>query len=531
MRFQRLRILLSTALAACVTFTGMTPAYADGLNNLPSLGDAGGADLSVQDERRLGELIMRDYRAFGAVTEDPEISGYLNLLGAKIVQAAGESPANFEFFLVADPSVNAFALPGGFIGVHTGLLATARTESELASVLAHEVGHVTQRHIARMYGQQKQTSLVSTAAFIAAILVASSNPQAAQGLATAGVGFQAEQQLAFSREAEREADRIGFSTLERAGYETEGMVRFFGRLQQSSRLYENNAPSYLRTHPLTTERIADIQNRAGIESAGKPSTDAASLEFELLRMKALIYTDKTSQQLRDRMEALDASSALTQLGYTHPSVLLFGKALVLQKMDRNEQALAEIQKAIVQAKKEQPMVADYSLPLIMASQEIHLLVQQRIALNGGEDVLAQIRNREDLNDSDKQLLARLDQYIKDYKGSYSVRLQYAGALQSMGLFAESEDYLRDMQVLYRSRPRIYDLLAKAFLSRGKRAEYHLALSQSYALRGAYRPAIEQTQIARRYSSDDYYLTAEIEAKQREYKARADEERRYVENMP
>jgi len=207
-------------------------AHADGLNNLPSLGDAGGAELSVQDERRLGALIMKDYRAFGAVNTDLEITAYISRLGNKIVQAASESPSNFEFFLVTDKSVNAFAMPGGYIGVHTGLIAASQTESELASVLAHEVGHVTQRHIARRFGQQKQTSLVATAAMIAALLVAGSNPQAASGLMAAGAGYSIDQQLSFSRDAEREADRVGFLTLQQAGFDTQGMVDFLGVCKQ-----------------------------------------------------------------------------------------------------------------------------------------------------------------------------------------------------------------------------------------------------------------------------------------------------------
>ncbi|MDX1669212.1 MAG: M48 family metalloprotease, partial [Limnobacter sp.] len=209
-------------------------ALANGISNLPSLGDGSGSDLSVQDEKRLGELIMRDYRAYGGVANDPAINAYLNRLGGRIVQAAGESPSNFEFFLVANSSINAFALPGGYIGVHTGLLASSRTEGELASVLAHEVGHVTQRHIARMYGQQKNTSLVAAAAMIAGLLVAGTNPQAAQGILAASAGYQIDRQLSFSRDAEREADRVGFTTLVRAGYEPENMVTFFNRLQQGT---------------------------------------------------------------------------------------------------------------------------------------------------------------------------------------------------------------------------------------------------------------------------------------------------------
>lgn len=523
--------LKNVALAVCLlSGHAIGPVQADGLSNLPSLGDGGGGDLSVQDERRLGELIMRDYRAFGAVTNDPEINGYLNLLGGRIVQAAGESPSNFEFFLVADPSINAFALPGGYIGVHTGLLAAARTEDELASVLAHEVGHVTQRHIARMYGQQKDTNLVSTAALIAAILVASSNPQAAQGLAAAGAGYQLEKQLSFSRDAEREADRVGFSTLIRAGYQAEGMVTFFERLQQGSRLYENNAPSYLRTHPLTTERIADIQNRAGLERVGSQSTTSAPVEYELMRMRALIYSDDSPQRLRDRLESLQASRALEQLGYTYEAALLYGQSLVYSELDRMSESLETIHLAIQEERKTRSVVKNQPIPLLLTSHQIELLVRQRVSLNGGFDVLSPLRTRDDLNEKDQEFLSRLQAYREEYKSAYSVKVDYVKGLQSMGLFAESEAQLRDMLVLYRSRPELYDLLAKANLAQGDRAQYHLFLAQGYGARGAYRPAIEQTQLAKRYSADNYYLSAEIEALEKQYKAKVDDERRFAENF-
>ena len=514
-----------------VLFPGLAGApgwvNANGIDNLPSLGDAGGAALSVQDERRLGELIMKDYRAFGAVASDPQMNAYLNGLGRKIVQAAGENPANFEFFLVAEPSINAFALPGGYIGVHTGLIAAARTESELASVLAHEVAHVTQRHIARMYGQQKQTSLVSTAALIAAILVASNSPQTAQGLAAAGVGYQLDQRLSFSRDAEREADRVGLTTLARAGYEPRDMVTFFGRLQQSSRFYENNAPAYLRTHPLTAERIADIQNRvAGSSSDFQP--EPAGLSFELVRMRALVATDQTTAQLRDRLEALTATGAMKQLGYTQSVALLYGRALLHDRLGEPDQSAKLIDQAIELERKTSSVVKNKGVPLLLASHQMELLIDRRAALNGGVDATAKPRTRAELNKKDEQLLARLTRFKAQYKGLFSVKALYATGLQAMGLFADSESYLRDMLVVYKSRPVIYDLLAKASLAQKKMPDYHLFLAKGYAARGAYRPGIEQTELAKRYAVGNYYLTAEIEAVQRELIAKADEERALVE---
>ncbi len=161
--------------------------------------------------------------------------------------------------------LNAFALPGGFIGVHTGLVLAAQSESELAGVMAHEIGHVTQRHIARMLAKQRESAALALGALLLALLASRAGGSSGGDLAQAAiVGTQAamiQQQLNFSREAEREADRVGFQTLTDGGFDSRGMEGFFGRLQSGTRIYESAAPAYLRTHPMTVERISDMQNR------------------------------------------------------------------------------------------------------------------------------------------------------------------------------------------------------------------------------------------------------------------------------
>ena len=491
---------------------------------LPSLGDAGGAELSVQDERKLGELIMRDYRAFGQINEDPEISAYLNKLGAKIAQAAGASSTNFEFFLVTDKSINAFALPGGFVGVHTGLVASAQTESELASVLSHEVGHVTQRHIARMFGQQKQTSLVSTAAVIAALLVASSNPQAAQGLVAAGAGYSIDQQLGFSRDAEREADRVGFSTLKAAGFETQGMVDFFGRLQKSARLYENNAPTYLRSHPLTAERIADIRNRAGLESSSGDSS-SYSLEYDLIRVKSIVYGEKTAQQLNDKLKVF--AGPLEQENIKNPIALAYGRSLVLTSMGKQAEALDAVDLAISLFRKSQSVLRPEPVPALLAHQKMEVRLAQ-YASERGDEVAP--REPADLNAREMALFKALDAFKQASPNDMPTRLLYASGLQRLGLHRNAEAFLRELAVVYKTNASLYDLAAQSALALGKRGEHHLFLAQSYATRGAFLPAVEQTQIAKRFASDNYYLQAEIDAKQRDFKLKADEQRQFSKLM-
>src|SRR5690242_6684154 len=230
-------------------------------DELPELGDVSRTTITLQQERTLGESIMRQIRSSPQYLDDPEITDYLNSLGYRLVANAPNVEQQFEFFILQDPTVNAFALPGGFIGVHTGLITTARSESELAAVLAHEIGHVTQRHIARLFTQQKQAGIASLAAMALAILAARSSPDLAQA-AVAGAQYASLQTaLNFTRDNEREADRVGLQILEKSGFDARAMPAFLELLQRSYRLQETNAPSYARTHPLTYERIADVENR------------------------------------------------------------------------------------------------------------------------------------------------------------------------------------------------------------------------------------------------------------------------------
>lgn len=248
--------------------SGPLPAIA-----LPALGDASSQDLSPVAERKLGDRIMRSILGDPDVIDDPLVLEYLDTLWQSLLTSArqrGEITSEldqahaWEPFLVRDRSVNAFALPGGYIGVHLGLLAMTSTPDELASVLAHELSHVTQRHIARMIGQQSRTSWVSIASLLLGALAASRNPAAAQAMIYGGQAVAIQGQLNFSRDMEREADRVGFGVLSDAGFDPGGMALMFEHLQQASRLNDDGSYPYLRTHPLTTERIGDARARLGV---------------------------------------------------------------------------------------------------------------------------------------------------------------------------------------------------------------------------------------------------------------------------
>src|SRR5690606_21672397 len=222
---------------------------------IPELGDASAAVLSPIVERKIGEVIMSDASRDPSYIDDPELGQYLTDMGRRLATNLSLMHP-VQVFPVNDSSINAFAMPGGFIGIHTGLVAAAQTESELAGVVAHEIGHVSQRHIARGLVQQKQDSLIMMAALLAAMLAARGNSQAPEAAMAFGQAAAIDSQLRFSREAEREADRTGFQMLEAAGYNVNGMADFFGRLMRASGLNQGAGQAFMQTHPLSIERMS-----------------------------------------------------------------------------------------------------------------------------------------------------------------------------------------------------------------------------------------------------------------------------------
>lgn len=249
---------------------------------LPALGD--GVELSIASERRLGDRIARSIYRDPDWLDDAVLGDYLQEVWQPLVKAArlrGDLSAEllerfaWELFLVRDRSVNAFALPGGYLGVHTGLIATVSTADELAAVMGHELSHVTQRHIARMFTQQQSQTPWLIAAMILGVLAAGRSTNAANAALVGGQAVAMQGQLNFSRDMEREADRVGFGVMTEAGFSADGASAMFEKLQQANRFNDNGSFPYLRSHPLTTERIADARTRSQTQAA--PAARSASL--------------------------------------------------------------------------------------------------------------------------------------------------------------------------------------------------------------------------------------------------------------
>jgi beta-barrel assembly-enhancing protease len=325
---------------------------------LPSLGESASEDLSVGAERRLGEQIMREARRDPDLLDDPVLQEYLLSIFNPLVDAArklGHIDAEidrafaWEAFLVRDRSVNAFALPGGYVGMHLGLIAITTSSDQLASVLAHEITHVTQRHIARSIAPQKQASIVAIAALILGLIAASrsNNPDVANAAIYGGQGAAIQSQLNYSRDAEREADRIGFSLLAEAGFSSTGMASMFEKLDQASRLNDSGGFPYLRSHPLTTDRISEARSR----TLFKPGAAAVpTLQHALMQMRARVL-------MADGVQALQRiSGSSASVVHADRVAALYGGALAASMQNDHAKAEAQatqaLQLALAQAGKD-----------------------------------------------------------------------------------------------------------------------------------------------------------------------------------
>lgn len=320
------------------------PPAAPAQSGLPQLGD--GVEMTIALERRLGERIARELYRDPDYIDDPVLVAYVDGIWQRLMQAARvrgdlgdglEDRFAWQVLLGRDRAVNAFALPGGWMGLNLGLVSVTASADEVASVLAHELSHVTQRHIARMAGQEKRQSPLVIAAMVLGALAASRNPQAASAVMSGGQALAIQGQLNFSRDMEREADRIGYGVLVQAGFDPQGFVTMFEKLQQAARLNDTGNYPYLRTHPLTTERAADMQARQQLAER-QPTDTTARLLHAMMAGRARVLAAGGVDGLRTALA--EAASLPASAPAPRRLATLAGAALAASRLREHERAAA-----------------------------------------------------------------------------------------------------------------------------------------------------------------------------------------------
>ena len=451
------------------------PAGAQESIRLPDIGDPASALISPAQEREIGKAFMRQARYHLKIIEDPEISQYIQTLGYDLVSRSGHDSYGFEFFVVADSAINAFAAPGGYIGVHSGLITATESESELASVVAHEIAHVVQHHLVRQYALADRNKYAAIAGMVAAILLGMANSDAGQAAASAVAAGSIQSQLNFTRANEEEADRVGMQMLASAGYDPRSMPSFFEKLQNASRYYRK-PPEFLSTHPVTTNRIADSRGRAEqFPYRQVPDSEAYRLVREKLRV---ITSADPARLLADYDAQLKGTREATN------AALRYGRALTLARVNKPDEARRELEELM----KEDPERLNFRVSLAKLELENH--------------------------DSDRALALYRDAYGL-YPDSKMLVYGYVEALVRTGQGRAALRIIDDYGRLHSMDSTLYRLSAEAYKQTGNDVESRLALAEHYYINGELESAIHQLQIASGDSSSDFYRASRVEARLRE----------------
>ncbi|MHB1585725.1 MAG: M48 family metallopeptidase [Acidiferrobacteraceae bacterium] len=451
--------------------------------NLPDLGEASSTVLSRQQERVLGAAFMRDARRTLPIVRDPEIRSYIQHFGERLVRASDDPKGHFHFFVIRNNVINAFSVPGAYVGIDSALILDTRNEDELAAVLSHEIAHVTQHHIARMLAQQKRLSLPAMGAMLAGILLAAAQPMAGGALLTTTSAAVAQNQLDYSRQFEAEADRVGIETLARAGFNPRAMPDFFERLQNWSRLNDAGAPPpFLQTHPVTSERISQSLNRAN-QYPNRPMQD--DLNYELMRARLAVDTAEDARDAVDQFK-----DELARGHYRFRQAAQFGEGLARLRQGRFAEA-ATIATALV---RHHPGVLAYQ---IMAAQ---------VAAASGHH---------------QQALSRYQAALRRHPDSIALLELYAEELLDTHHPHRAARILRRLLRRDRSRAHAYRMLARAAADTGDAITLHRSLARYYYLDDRVNEALEQLHLAASAARKrkDQYMLARITARIKQIRRR------------
>ena len=454
-------------------------------SDLPSLGDASSAIVSPQQEHQLGRAWLSLVRGQVSQLDDPQLKDFVETSVYRLSETSQLQDRRLEFVLLNSPQINAFAAPGGIVGVNGGLFLYAQTEAEYASVMAHELAHLSQRHFARGLEAQQRMQLPVMAGLLAGIVAA------AAGAGDLGIAAIASTQAAamqeqrrFSRQNEQEADRIGLINLEKAGFDPRAMPSMFERLMRQYR-YDRRPPEFLLTHPVSESRIADTRNRAEQYTA-KGTLD--SVRYQLMRARVQLTYEETPGVAAKRFRNM---------------------------LDENPQMeAARYGLAIAQIKSGQHKDARETLQPLLAS------TPNDVSYNLAQIELDMAANR--LGDAQ----SRVTRLLSLYPNSYPVNQAHIDLLMKQSRTQEAERALDDLLKTRGKDPDVWYQVAEVRGLIGNTIGLHQARGEFFALVGDYNQALEQLDFAKRRSSNNFQLASRIDARQRELM----EEKRIIEQM-
>lgn len=435
---------------------------------LPDMGDSSGTLITPAEEKELGEAFFRSLHSQIAINQDPEIQQYIQTIGEKLV-ANSDLPSNpFHFFVVMENDINAFAGPGGYIGVNSGLILMTEAESELASVLGHEIAHVTQRHLYRSAEAAKRMSIPTMAATLAAILLGSQSPQLGQAALIAIQAGSVQFQINFTREHEAEADRVGMQNLAEAHYDPRSMPTFFERMQQSTRYYGQNVPEFLRTHPVTASRISDTRGRAETYPY-KQYPD--SLGYQLTKAKIRVITTTNAADVYSYFQR-----GLSQGTTEQRSVARYGLGLIALNAQKHKEAETIFQKLA----NEYPEQTHYAAALA------------RTALDAKDYTTA---------------LVRYKKLADQFPNNDAIKLEYVTALLKTGNAEQARKNIGVLSTQTQKLPLYWQLLAQTYGDLNQSAESHRYMAEYYYASGRVDEAILQIKLAQQAKDVGFQLSS------------------------
>ncbi len=458
-------LIISLALATSITSSVFAANAESNKNKLPEIGSAGFSVLSIEKERQIGGEMMRQIRATQPILNDPVLMEYINDLGNRMVRNAKDVNYSFEFFIIRNEELNAFAFFGGHIAIHSGLITTASTESELASVVAHEISHVTQRHLARRLESQNKSQPLTMAGMISGVLLTLINPSV--GLAALSTTMAASQQagINYTRGNEQEADRVGITLLANSGFNPQGAPDFFAAMAEKYR-YKSKPPAMLLTHPLPESRISDARVRAHNYS---PRPLAPSLAFELAKARITARYENNAQD-----NVINFQQTVDKQRYAVKEAAQYGLALSHYENKDYQTAISQLEALLSTDKK--------NLFYVDALSDAYIAVKAY--------------------DKAITMLAELNLLMPN---NQVVTLNYANVLSEAEQYSKAEVLLQNFLVVSPKHFIANDLLTGIYRKQDKMALMHATKAEVYALLGAYPKAVDELQTGYNFVEDNPLL--------------------------